>query len=139
MINHLHSTLFSTVIAIIGLFLPQLALADEPLSGADFEAYVQGRMLTFFSDGIPYGAEQYFPNNRVRWAFDQDTCLEGVWYEHGTQICFIYEDDTTPQCWAFFQNGDTLKAVFADTADGASYEALVSDGPLSCTAPGLGV
>lgn len=115
------------------------ATAAEPLTGAQFDAYATGNTLTYAENGEPYGAEQYLPNNRVRWAFDEDTCLEGVWYEKDDNICFVYEDGATPQCWNFFLENNKLRAIFNGDSGTELYEAWASDGPLACMAPGLGV
>ncbi len=112
---------------------------SDPLTGAEFEAYATGKTLTFAEDGQPYGAEEYLPGNRVRWAFDQDTCKEGIWYESGQNICFVYEDGSAPQCWQFFVESDKLKAVFQGESGTELYEAWASDGPLSCMGPQVGV
>ncbi|MEN8831218.1 MAG: hypothetical protein ABF285_13640 [Pacificibacter sp.] len=113
--------------------------ASEPLSGAQFDAYATGKTLTFAEDGRVYGAEQYLPNNRVRWAYNADTCMEGIWYEKEDNICFVYEDGGTPQCWSFYLEGERLKAVFNGESGTELYEATQTDGPLACMAPGLGV
>lgn len=122
------------------LYLPAIsAMAAEPLSGEEFEAYATGKTLTFAENGEPYGAEQYLPGQRVRWAFDQDTCKEGIWYEQDDNICFVYEDGTAPQCWQFFVESDKLRAVFQGDSGTELYEAWASDGPLSCMGPQVGV
>jgi len=113
--------------------------AQSPLSGAEFEAYATGKTLVFYSGGQPYGAEQYFENRRVRWAFTEDVCMEGRWYEQDDQICFIYENEDGPQCWWFYRSGARLRAVFAGESGQELYEAAASEEPLGCMAPGLGV
>ncbi|MEM5475895.1 hypothetical protein [Pacificibacter sp. AS14] len=123
----------------VTLFAASAATAAEPLSGAEFDAYATGKTLTFAENGEPYGAEQYLPNNRVRWAFDEDTCMEGVWYEKEDNICFVYQDGDAPQCWSFYLEDDKLKAVFNGNSGTELYEAWTTDGPLACMAPGLGV
>ncbi|SEK68566.1 hypothetical protein SAMN04488032_105105 [Pacificibacter marinus] len=115
------------------------ATAAEPLSGAQFDAYATGKTLTYAENGEAYGAEQYLPNNRVRWAFDEETCLEGVWYEKDDNICFVYEDGAAPQCWNFFLEHNKLRAIFNGDNGTELYEAWATDGPLACMAPGLGV
>ncbi|WP_417244772.1 hypothetical protein [Celeribacter sp.] len=110
-----------------------------PLTGAEFDAYATGKTLTYAESGEPYGAEEYLPGKRVRWAFDKDTCKEGIWYEQDQNICFIYEDGMDPQCWQFFVEHDKLKAVFQGDSGLELYEAWASDGPLSCMGPQVGV
>jgi hypothetical protein len=120
--------------------LPQLAHAAEtPLSGAEFEAYTTGKTLTFASQGQVYGAEQYLPGRRVKWAFTEDICREGTWYEDAGQICFVYDYDPTPQCWIFWQDGG-LRARFVSTDSGTElHEVSQSTGPLPCAGPEVGV
>ncbi len=128
-------TALLTLSACLTLALPLMA---EPLSGPEFDAYATGKTLTFAENGQPYGAEEYLPGNRVRWAFDADTCKEGIWYEQDDDICFIYEDGTAPQCWQFFVENDKLKAVFQGESGTELYEAWASDHPLACLGPYVG-
>lgn len=120
--------------------VPQLALAAEtPLSGAEFEAYTTGRTLTFASRGQVYGAEQYLPGRRVKWAFTEDVCREGIWYEDAGQICFVYDYDPTPQCWIFWQDGG-LRARFTSADSGTELQEVEnSTAPLPCAGPEVGV
>lgn len=120
--------------------LPQLVLATEtPMSGAEFEAYTTGKTLTFASGGQVYGAEQYLPGRRVMWAFTEDICRVGVWYEEAGQICFVYDYDPVPQCWIFWQDGG-LRARFVSGESGTElYEVSQSPGPLPCAGPEVGV
>lgn len=120
--------------------LPHLAHAGEaPLSAAEFEAYTTGKTLTFASEGEIYGAEQYLPGRRVRWAFTEDVCREGIWYEDAGQICFVYDYDPTPQCWIFWQDGG-LRARFVSTESGTLlHEQSQSSSPLACAGPEVGV
>lgn len=124
---------------ILLLSLCATPLVADPLTGAEFDAYATGKTLTFAEDGLPYGAEEYLPGKRVRWAFDQDTCKEGIWYEEDQNICFVYEDGFAPQCWQFFIETDKLKAVFQGESGTELYEAWTSDGPLACMGPHIGV
>ena len=107
----------------------------EPLSASEFDAYTAGKTLTFSEGGLAYGTEQYFPNNRVKWAFDEDTCIDGFWYEEESNICFVYEHGGDPQCWQFFVQGDRLRAVFQGSSGTELYEAQTSQSPLSCLGP----
>jgi hypothetical protein len=116
---------------------PQLASAG--MSAEDFEAYVTGQTLTFAEEGQVYGIEEYLPNRRVRWAFLDGECQEGVWYPEGDAICFVYEDrPNEPQCWVFREDGGRLGATFR--GDGRElYEAARTDEPLVCLGPEVGV
>lgn len=109
------------------------------MTGAEFDAYVTGKTLTYAENGVAYGAEQYLPNRKVRWAFDKDTCLYGAWYEQGEAICFIYEDGSAPQCWHFFSQNGKLRAEFQGDSGTELYEAWASNAPLTCMGPQVGV
>ena len=114
--------------------------AAQPMSGAEFEAFVTGQTLTFAEDGEVYGIEQYLPNRRVRWAFMGDQCRDGFWYEEaGGQICFLYEDLDGPQCWIFSRDGGRLTAQFQGDGGRELYEAWRSEEPLRCLGPDVGV
>jgi hypothetical protein len=120
--------------------LPAPARAETPLTGAEFEARVEGRTLTYSYAGQPFGTEQYFPNRRVAWAFTDDICVYGRWYEAGEQICFVYEDGPAQQCWLFFDRDGRLAAQFmGDGAGTLLSEVAQSEGPLSCPGPDVGV
>ena len=116
------------------------ALAAEPMTGAEFDAYVTGKTLYFGMDGQAYGVEQYKPDRRVVWSFLDGKCKDGIWYEQSGQICFVYEDSPDPQCWSFFREGSGLRAIFEnDPASTVLYEARQSDEPMLCLGPEVGV
>ena len=116
------------------------ATAQAPMTAAEFEAYVTGRTLTYTDRGVVYGIEEYLPNRRVRWAFVDDECRDGFWYETDGEICFVYDNDPTPQCWIFTKRDGRLSALFTGAEDGRElYEAQQSDQPLICRGPDVGV
>ncbi|MCE6951873.1 hypothetical protein LAZ29_13135 [Cereibacter sphaeroides] len=120
------------------LVLP--AHAGEPMSAAEFDAYSVGKTLSYAVGGEIYGAEQYLPHRRVIWAFRGQECAEGSWYEAGGQICFVYEHDSTPQCWTFFREEDGLRAQFQGDPDATELsEVAQSRNPLVCAGPDVGV
>jgi hypothetical protein len=113
------------------------AIAEAPLTAAEFEAYTVGRTLTFGSGMEPYGIERYHSGRRVTWAFIGEDCMEGVWFPQGDSICFDYEDDTPLQCWQFFDAGGGLRAEFMnEPGTSVYYEVRDADIPLIC--PNLG-
>ena len=116
------------------------AEAAEPMSGAAFDAYTRGKTLFYGQNGEAYGAEVYLDNRRVRWSFLDGQCKDGYWYEEAGQICFVYEDISTPQCWAFSKHGGRLTARF-ENMPGATelYEAQDLGEEMVCLAPNLGV
>lgn len=131
-------------LALFLALLPQVLGAAETaappaMTGAEFEAYTANKTLMFSSRGESYGAEQYLPGRRVMWAFTDDICREGIWYEEAGQICFVYDYDPVPQCWVFWLDGG-LNALFRGDADGTRLkEVAQSPGALPCAGPEVGV
>ncbi len=116
------------------------AHAETPMTAAEFDAYVTGKTLTYSVDGAVYGAEQYLPGRRVVWAFKDDQCSDGVWYEEANLICFAYESGIAPQCWNFYLGSSGLRAEFiGDDAASALSEVAQSPTPLICAGPDVGV
>jgi hypothetical protein len=114
--------------------------AQTLLTGQEFEAYATGKTLTYAANGQVYGVEQYLPNRRVRWAFVDDTCRIGHWYESKGEICFVYEDDGTPQCWTFQLTDGKLMARFVSDLPATELnEVNQTTTPLACTGPDVGV
>lgn len=116
--------------------------SGTPMNGAEFDAYTHGKTLSFFQDGVRYGAEQYLSNQSVVWAFDGDQCIQGHWYEPETGlICFEYDGtEIGEQCWRFYQNINGLRAVFNSTdAVTELYEIQKSTDELFCPGPEIGV
>ena len=114
------------------------AAADTPMTGAEFQSYAEGKTLVFRSGGQPYGAEEYLSNQRVRWAFMEDDCMEGRWYQSGEEICFEYEGEVGAQCWRFYKSGSGLRAIFSGNSGTELFEASQSDQPLLCLGPDVG-
>jgi hypothetical protein len=130
---------------VLALLLPLPALAEQPLSGQEFEALVEGRTLTYGQAGqAPYGVEHYHPDRRVTWAWAaDDACSAGTWYEEEREglpaLCFLYEHDPeTPRCWRVFRDGDGLRATFLDGGDASvPYEIVDEPGGLVCGGAGV--
>lgn len=114
--------------------------AETNMTGKEFEAYATGKTLTYAANGQIYGVEQYLPDRRVRWAFVDDTCRIGHWYEDAGEICFVYEHDATPQCWTFHLSDGKLMARFiSDPPETELKEVNQTSEPLACTGPDVGV
>lgn len=130
------------IILAVLLFLPTLAFAaaDRPLTGEEFERIVTGKTFSYSNGGVPYGAEEYLDNRRVRWTFLDGECTEGEWYEAGEEICFVYDDIPDPQCWRFYDRGGRLSAQFSgQSSDTELFETSRMDEPLYCIGPEVGV
>ena len=121
---------------------PQSAAESTPLSGAEFDAYTQGKTLRYLQDGVPYGAEQYQSGGLVVWLFDGAECQKGSWFETdpGT-ICFEYDSAPNgPQCWYFYKTAKGLRAVLNGLSGSTElYETQQSTEPLFCPGPEIGV
>ncbi|WP_437436789.1 hypothetical protein [Ruegeria arenilitoris] len=117
-----------------------MAAAQPVLSGSEFDSYTQGKTLFYGFQGQVYGVERYLPNRRVIWSFMDGNCKEGLWYEQGEQICFIYEDRLDPQCWVFTQSDRGLIAQFEGNPDTTElYEAEDINEEMVCLGPEVGV
>jgi hypothetical protein len=114
------------------------AIAQDAMTGAEFEAYTSGKTLLYGTDGEVYGGEDYLPNRRVRWSFLDGRCITGEWYESAPFICFVYDDDPTPVCWTFFETPDGLAAYLNGDEAQALYETGESPEPLMCLGPEVG-
>ncbi len=116
------------------------ALAQPPLSAAEFEAEVTGQTLRYAWDGQPWGAEQYLPGRRVIWKPVAGQCSYGRWYEETPgEICFLY-GDKAPICWQFSKGAAGLEVQsFPDPIAAQLTEAGRSDQPLTCPGPEVGV
>lgn len=116
------------------------AVAETPMTGAEFDADVTGKTVTYdYGNGL-FGTEEYLPDRRVRWAFEGDSCIYGTWYQAEDQICFLYENDPTPQCWLYFLEGGAIRGRYMGPGGGweINESARTTQG-LSCAGPDVGV
>jgi hypothetical protein len=126
------------VVAISLLTSP--VFAQEFMSPDEFQSYANGKTLYFAQQGQPYGVEQYLPGQQSIWQYADGTCAHGLWYAREEQICFIYEGDSTEQCWRFLRKGDGFAARANGREPAADLDVIWRDEvPIQCTAPDLGV
>lgn len=124
---------------------PPPATEDAPagdeagMSAAEFDAYTRGRTFHYAEGGTPYGIEEYLPGQRVRWSYLGGECRAGRWYAQDGAICFVYEDNPVPQCWAFRRGASGLTARFLGESDTLLYEMRSTDTPMDCAGPYTGV
>ncbi len=125
--------------SLVFILLACPALAETPMNGAEFEAYVEGRTLSFGTVGNPaYGVEQYLPNREVIWSPMDGTCYDGTWFEQGEDICFLYEHDPEPKCWRTFRTEKGIRAEFMNRpGHSAIFENIEDAEPLVCPGPDL--
>ncbi|MEO0990939.1 MAG: hypothetical protein AAFX00_08330 [Pseudomonadota bacterium] len=108
----------------------------RPMTGAEFEAFTDGKTLTFHDRSGWIGIEQYLPGRRVIWLPEGGECTYGVWYEEGERICFMYEDAIEPFCWAAFIGEDGLTVIASDLS--AIQDVIDrTDDPVQCPTTGL--
>lgn len=128
-----------SLLALLVLSGPALA-ETPPMSAEAFEAYTTGKTMTYAMAGEVFGTEQYLPGRRVRWAFTHDICKIGHWYPQDELICFVYEAEAEPQCWAFWAEAGGLRARFNDDPEGTELsEVRQTTEPMHCAGPAVGV
>jgi len=122
------------------VFLANPLLAETPMTAAEFQRYVEGKTIHYADRGQSFGAEQYLPNRHVLWSYMDGPCKEGAWYKNGELICFVYEDDPEPKCWAFYLRNGHLTAIYGnDPETPPLLETRQSSKPLQCPGPDVGV
>lgn len=117
-----------------------LTAAAGPLGPSAFEALAEGHTLTFAHDGMPYGAEQYFPGRRSLWRYPDGTCAGGVWWADGDRVCFRYGEDAPRECWTF-TTGPTGISVARVGGEGPGIVLdleRIDETPLDCPGPRVG-
>lgn len=115
------------------LLLATPAAAQDRITGAEFDAHVTGRTITFRTDTNPaYGVEAYLEGRRVMWSGFDGTCMYGVWYESKGDICFRYDDDPEPKCWATYLDDGKMRAEFTNVPFGVVIYETDADEPLIC-------
>jgi hypothetical protein len=123
---------------------PAIASAQTPLTGAEFQSHIGQDTFSYrYSNGVR-GTADYGPDRRLLWAFEDDRCFEGYWFDEGNQICFAYADGTLSACWHFFKDEGRLRGEATFLSSGSSldleiHEVSHSDQPLRCAGPDVGV
>ena len=119
--------------------LPGVALAETPISAAEFEAHVTGKTVTYRQFDSVFGIEEYLPDRKVRWSVAPNECQYGSWYPDADDICFVYEYDVTPACWTFWLRDGALVALSVTAGPGEElHEVAADDTPLPCPGPDIG-
>lgn len=121
------------------ILIGSAAAAETPMTGAEFDAYATGRTLTFGTEGNPdYGVEEYLENREVIWSPRPGECVEGVWFDRGDNICFVYENDPEPKCWQVYRTETGIRAVFTNRpGTTVLFESKDNAKPLVCPGPEL--
>jgi len=119
--------------ALVVICLPLMAMAEKrPVTGPEFDALTQGKVMDTYSGDSIYGVEKFLPGNRSIWE-DSRGCMYGKWQQVGDQICFSYEDDPmNPDCWTYFDEGDGLSAHYRGDPENAPIYLRPSNTPMTC-------
>jgi hypothetical protein len=123
---------------------PAMSAAETPLTGAEFQAHIGQNTISYLYSNSVRGVADYGPNRTLLWAFEGDECIQGQWYEDGSEICFAYENGTLSACWNFYIDGDRLRGVATRLGSGTQpdlqiFEVAHTDQPLTCSDPDVGV
>jgi hypothetical protein len=120
-------------LTIAAFLLAHPALADDRIGAEAFDDHVTGRTITFRTDTNPsYGIEAYLQDRRVMWSAFDGTCMYGIWYEEDGDICFLYDDDPEPKCWAISLEEGGIRATFTNVPFGVTIFETDADDPLIC-------
>ncbi|MFM7334797.1 MAG: hypothetical protein ACKO1H_10365 [Tabrizicola sp.] len=131
-------------LSLVALALASPALAETPLTAAEFQAHIGQNTIGYeYSNGVR-GTADYGPDRTLLWAFEDETCFAGTWFDRGNEICFAYADGTLSACWHFFMNGDRLRGTATYLSSGSPldlelFEVAHTDQPLRCAGPDVGV
>lgn len=125
--------------SIIALIWGTSVWAETPMTAAEFDAYATGRTLSFGTMGNPdFGVEQYLPGRDVIWSPTPDVCVEGVWFDRGDNICFLYENDPEAKCWQVFRTETGIRAEYTNRpGTTVIFESQDNSKPLTCPGPDL--
>lgn len=114
------------------------ASAQELMTAEEFDAWSSGHTLDYFAEGTYWGSEAHFPGHATTDQVD-DECRNGSWAPQDGAICFEY-DAEGPFCWYFWRDGDIVTAKTTDAGpEVAPYTVTLSDTPLNCPGPDVGV
>lgn len=136
----LRSLLLGTPVLALAFACAPFANAEDIVSPSEFQRLSEGKTLYFSRGGRFYGAEQFYTRRRSLWQFADGDCDNGEWYAQGDFICFVYDQNPTPQCWHFLRRGNDR---FAARAEGTTEEfdillETVDEEPLDCKGPDIG-
>lgn len=122
------------------LILAAPALAQTPMTVAEFEEWSTGRTLDYYDGTLYWGSEQHLPDRLTLDADAEGTCRHGQWFPQNEAICFQYEDTEGTFCWTFWRDGDTVTAATVDADPTVlPYEVRATDAALPCPGPDVGV
>lgn len=102
------------VLAALLLTIPVVGQAKDevPVTPDEFETIATGRVLEYHVTGSSrlVGYEAYMPGRKVVFRYSDGSCISGEWYPKRGEICFVYDDEPTPNCIRYVHRGKTLAA-----------------------------
>jgi hypothetical protein len=121
--------------------LPAPTLAETPMTGAEFQAYIGTSTVSYlYNDGF-IGQADYGPDQTLLWRYDveNEPCQKGFWYQTGDALCFEFEDQKLGACWHFYRQSDGIVGIGIGEVEGVRIiDVARTDTPLSCPADPLG-
>ena len=129
---------------LVPLLLAAPAAAEAPLTADAFAAHVGADTLHYAYSTGDRGAADYGPDGTLRWAFEGEPCLDGIWFARGDEICFAYTDGRLSACWLFYHDGGRLRGQATELGSGNTDPLEIreigrSTAPLACPGPDVGV
>ena len=124
------------------LLITAPAMAEEPVSPAQFRAFAEGWTLHFEHEGEPFGQEHFEEGGDTIWRHPDGSCMEGVWAPHGGQLCFYYGQGDEVLCWRALRDEEGLYVRLLGEGPDAGLELRVTGRdrqPPLCGEPGRGV
>lgn len=110
------------------------------MTADEFDAATQGFTITYDYGGGIIGIEEYMADRTVRFAFEGDKCIYGIWYQKDDQICFDYDNSLEPVCWHYFLENGRIRGTYLGLGGGWDIlESARDTGPLPCSGPDVGV
>ncbi len=103
-------------IALAALFFPLAHIAqaeDETAVPPDeFEQIATGKVLEYHVTGTSrlVGYEAYLADRKVVFRYRNGSCISGEWYPKDGEVCFVYDNEPTPNCISYVRRGKILAA-----------------------------
>lgn len=109
------------------------ALAEPPMTAAEFSAHVGTDTLTYgYSTGL-IGIATYGPDQTLVWRYEDGDCVKGRYSQSGDAICFAFEITDISACWHFGLVSGRLHGVVTNApGNDRIFEIGRSDRPLDC-------
>ncbi|WP_333814641.1 hypothetical protein [Tabrizicola sp.] len=116
------------------------ALAEPPMTAAEFAAHVGTDTITYgYATGI-VGIADYGPDQTLVWRYEGGACMKGRYHQSGDALCFSFEAQELSPCWHFgLQSGRLYGVTINLPVRDRIFEIGRSDRPLDCSDNETGV